>query len=66
MWKNISKLILGNRILIIVAIIFLTIFFGYFSKQLKLQYELNKLLPSSDPVYVAYEDFKSNFGQDEQ
>ena len=64
MWKNISKLILGNRILIIVAIIFLTIFFGYFSKQLKLQYELNKLLPSSDPVYVAYEDFKSNFGQD--
>ena len=64
MWKNISKLILGNRILIIVAIIFLTIFFGYFSKQLKLQYELNKLLPSNDPVYVAYEDFKSNFGQD--
>jgi predicted RND superfamily exporter protein len=35
-----------------------------FSTKLKLQYELNKLLPSNDPVYVAYEDFKSNFGQD--
>ena len=32
--------------------------------KLKLQYQLNKLLPSSDPVYVAYENFKSDFGQD--
>ena len=64
MWKNISKLILGNRILIIISIILLTIFFGFFATKLKLQYQLNKLLPASDPVYVAYENFKSNFGQD--
>jgi len=41
-----------------------TIFFGFFATKLKLQYQLNKLLPESDPVYIAYEDFKSNFGQD--
>ena len=64
MWKNISKLILGNRILIIISIILFTIFFGFFATKLKLQYQLNKLLPESDPVYIAYEDFKSNFGQD--
>ena len=64
MWKNISKLILGNRILIIISIILLTIFFGFFATKLKLQYQLNKLLPESDPVFIAYEDFKSNFGQD--
>ena len=64
MWKNISKLILGNRILIIISIILFTIFFGFFATKLKLQYQLNKLLPASDPVYIAYEDFKSNFGQD--
>ena len=64
MWKNISKLILGNRILIIISIILFTIFFGFFTTKLKLQYQLNKLLPESDPVYIAYEDFKSNFGQD--
>lgn len=64
MWKNISKLILGNRILIIISIILFTIFFGFFATKLKLQYQLNKLLPKSDPVYIAYEDFKSNFGQD--
>ena len=64
MWKNISKLILSNRILIILSIILFTIFFGFFATKLKLQYQLNKLLPSSDPVYVAYENFKSDFGQD--
>lgn len=64
MWKNISKLILGNRILIVISILLFTIFFGFFATKLKLQYQLNKLLPASDPVYVAYEDFKSNFGQD--
>lgn len=64
MWKNISKLILSNRILIILSIILFTIFFGFFATKLKLQYQLNKLLPSSDPVYLAYENFKSDFGQD--
>ena len=64
MWKNISKLILGNRILIVISILLFTIFFGFFATKLKLQYKLNKLIPARDPVYVSYEDFKSNFGQD--
>ena len=64
MWKNISKLILGNRILIIVTIVLFTILFGFFSSKIKLQYELNKLIPQSDPIYIAYDNFKLNFGQD--
>ena len=64
MWRNISKLILGNRILIIVAIVLFTILFGFFSSKIKLQYELNKLIPQSDPIYIAYDNFKLNFGQD--
>ena len=64
MWKNISKIILGNRILIVVLILLITIFFGFFATKIRLQYQLNKLLPENDPVYIAYENFKSNFGQD--
>lgn len=64
MWKNISKLILGNRIFIIVTIVLFTILFGFFSNKIKLQYELNKLIPQSDPIYIAYDNFKANFGQD--
>ena len=64
MWRNISKLILGNRILIIVTIVLFTILFGFFSSKIKLQYEINKLIPQSDPIYIAYDNFKLNFGQD--
>ena len=64
MWKNISRIILGNRILIVVLILLITIFFGFFATKIRLQYQLNKLLPENDPVYIAYENFKSNFGQD--
>ena len=64
MWKNISKIILNNRILIVFLILVLTIFFGFFATKIKLQYQINKLLPENDSTYIAYENFKSNFGQD--
>ena len=64
MWKNISKIILNNRILIVFLILVLTIFFGFFATKIKLQYQLNRLLPDNDSTFIAYQNFKSNFGQD--
>ena len=64
MWKNISKIILNNRILIVFLILVLTVFFGFFATKIKLQYQINKLLPDNDSTFIAYENFKSNFGQD--
>ena len=64
MWKNISKIILNNRVLIVFLILVLTIFFGFFATKIKLQYQINKLLPENDSTYIAYQNFKSNFGQD--
>ena len=64
MWKNISKIILNNRILIVFLILVLTIFFGFFATKIKLQYQLNRLLPDNDSTFIAYQNFKSNLGQD--
>ena len=64
MWKNISKIILNNRILIVFLILVLTVFFGFFATKIKLQYQINKLLPDNDSTFIAYQNFKSNFGQD--
>ena len=64
MWKNISKIILNNRILIVFLILVLTVFFGFFATKIKLQYQINKLLPDNDSTFIAYKNFKSNFGQD--
>ena len=64
MWKLISNLILRNRITIICVLVVMTIFLGYNATKVQLQYEFNKLLPSNDPTFLAYEDFKGNFGHD--
>ncbi len=64
MWKIISNLILRNRILIICILSVLTGFLGYHATKIQLQYEFNKLLPSNDPTFLAYENFKTHFGHD--
>ncbi|MBL17858.1 MAG: transporter [Crocinitomicaceae bacterium] len=64
MWKLISNLILRNRITIICVLVVITFFLGYNATKVQLQYEFNKLLPSNDPTFLAYEDFKGNFGHD--
>ena len=64
MWKIISNLILRNRILIICVLSVLTGFLGHHATKIQLQYEFNKLLPSNDPSFLAYENFKSHFGHD--
>ena len=64
MWKNIYKIILNNRILIVFLILVLTVFFGFFATKIKLQYQINKLLPDNDSTFIAYKNFKSNFGKD--
>lgn len=64
MWKVISNLILRNRILIICVLSVLTGFLGFHATKIQLQYEFNKLLPSNDPSFLAYENFKAHFGHD--
>tara|TARA_B100001287_G_scaffold86382_1_gene72222 strand:- start:3265 stop:5904 length:2640 start_codon:yes stop_codon:yes gene_type:complete len=64
MWQIISKIILRNRILIICLLSVITVFLGFYARKIQLQYEFNKLLPSNDPTFLAYENFKSHFGHD--
>jgi predicted RND superfamily exporter protein len=64
MWKIISNIILRNRILIICVLAVLTGFLGFHATKIQLQYEFNKLLPSNDPTFQAYENFKAHFGHD--
>lgn len=64
MWQFLVRLILRNRITILVVIALITIVMGYLGSQVKMSYELTRMLPIDDPVNVEYEHFKSQFGQD--
>ncbi len=64
MWQFIVRLILRNRISILVIIGLLTIFMAYKGSSIKMTYEMARMLPKSDSIYVEYEKFKDEFGQD--
>jgi len=64
MWKYIVRGILRYRIVNLIIIGLITVFFAFQMRSLKLSYDLPQMLPENNPTLVAYENFKSEFGQD--
>jgi len=64
MWQFIVRVILRNRVSILVIIGLLTILMGFLGTKVKMSYELARMLPKSDSINIEYEKFKEEFGQD--
>jgi predicted RND superfamily exporter protein len=63
-WEYIARLILTNRITILIAIIVITIFLGFQWKNLSMTYTEANLLPKKHIVNQQYDDFLSKFGEE--
>jgi predicted RND superfamily exporter protein len=64
MWKALTKSLLRNRIAYISVVLMLTVFFGYQATKVELSYNFAKILPPDDSSFIAYQEFKKNFGED--
>lgn len=64
MWQTIARIILRNRIAILVAIGLVTVLMGYKATSVKIRYDFAALLPSTDSTLINYKDFKQRFGED--
>jgi len=64
MWQLLVRLILRNRLTILIVIGVLTIAMGYLGSRIKMSYEMARMLPASDPINIEYENFKKQFGLD--
>ena len=64
MWQFLVRFILRNRIPILIFIGLATAFMGYKGSQIKMSYELARMLPKDDSITIEYEEFKKQFGQD--
>ena len=60
---KISDIILKGRFLILILFIGIVTLMIQFAKDVKLSYEVAKILPLDDQTYIDYEDFKSEFGE---
>lgn len=64
MWNFLIRHILRNRLGNLIAIGIITVFMGWQATNVKMSYEMMRMLPESDSTSIAYEEFKNLFGQD--
>lgn len=65
MWAKLSYFILRQRVPLLIIIILLTGFMGYWASQhLELSYKYARVLPEDDEMAIAYEKFKKKYGED--
>lgn len=65
MWIYLSRLILKNRITILILFVLVTAFATYQATQVKLAYNPGKILPTTDSTFIKYQNFKQKFGENE-
>lgn len=64
MWFNLSKIILKNRLAILIGIGIITIIMSFLAQNARMSYKLAQILPKTDTTFIDYEEFKSTFGTD--
>jgi hypothetical protein len=63
-WSSLAEYILSHRPALLFLLLLTTLGLGYFATQIKMAYEIVKILPASDPNYQLYEGFKQRYGED--
>lgn len=64
MWEKIANSILRNRLVLISFLVLTTALMVYKTTQVQLAYDNPKFIPDDDEDMIAYQDFKTTFGDD--
>jgi len=64
MWVRVSRIILRNKILLLVILAAITAFLGYHASRVEMSYEYAQLLPKKDQAFKDYEKFVELFGEE--
>ncbi|MCX6318379.1 MAG: MMPL family transporter [Bacteroidetes bacterium] len=64
MWHRLGQYILQYRIPLLLTLLVLTGFMGYQASRVQLSYDFARAIPTNNPKYKAYQDFRKKFGED--
>ncbi|MGV3767225.1 MAG: efflux RND transporter permease subunit [Chitinophagaceae bacterium] len=64
MWLKLGKGVLRYRVLLLVLLTAGTAFMGYRASKVQLSYEFTRAIPTDNPRYQDYQDFRATFGED--
>lgn len=64
MWLKLGKGLLRYRIVLLILLAAGTTFMGYRASKVQLSYEFTRAIPTDNPRYQDYQDFRATFGED--
>ena len=64
MWESIARLILRYRLLWLILLLSVTAFMGYRASRVQLSYDFTRTIPTDNPKYKEYQEFRQRFGDD--
>lgn len=64
MWTSLAHIVIKYRFYLILVIAVITAFMAYHAKEVKLNYDFSKAVPSDDPDMIKFQEFRKLFGED--
>ncbi len=64
MWHRLADALLRLRLPILLFLLALTAFMAFKAREVQLSYEFTNAIPTDNPKYKAYQDFRETFGED--
>ena len=64
MWRKLGQFIYHKRLILLAGLLLLTIFMGYHASKVKLSYEFSRAIPTDNPKYIAFQEFRKKYGED--
>ncbi|GGB13486.1 efflux RND transporter permease subunit [Puia dinghuensis] len=64
MWESIARLVLKFRLVWLVVLLSVTGYMAFRASRVKLSYDFNSAIPTDNPKYKEYQEFRKTFGED--
>lgn len=64
MWSKLPHIVLKHRLILIISIFLFTAFMGYQARNVKMAFNFNTAVPSTDESFRYFMNFKEKFGED--
>ncbi|HXS38237.1 MAG TPA: MMPL family transporter [Flavipsychrobacter sp.] len=64
MWHKLAAFIIKLRVVLLIVLLAVTAIMGHYASKVELSYEFTNAIPTDNPKYVDYQNFRSTFGED--
>ena len=64
MWQQLGSIVLKYRIALLIILLTATAYMGYHASKVQMSYEFARAIPVDNPKYLAYQEFRQQFGED--